>query len=155
MNQMSHTRQMNKFTRVILLLSLMSISMFSNAASSPLQDKLKISNVSMPQTPAVSKTAAIYFSLKNASDQAVSLVDVETTVAHHAMIHRTKNVDGVVKMSHVDKITVMPGEQLDFKRGDYHIMLMGVDKELTSKAFNVKLIFDNAGSFEFKVSGQE
>ena len=82
-------------------------------------------------------------------------MDVETSVAHHAMIHRSKNVDGVVKMSHVNKITLKPGEQLDFKRGGYHIMLMGVDKELMSKEFSVKLIFEKSGSLEFKVSGKE
>ncbi|MCW8875963.1 MAG: copper chaperone PCu(A)C [Kangiellaceae bacterium] len=145
---------MKHVVRAFLLFSFLSGTTVSYASNSSVLDRLKVSNVSMPQTPAVSKTAAIYLSLKNQSDQEVNLVDVETTVAHHAMIHQSQIVDGIVKMNHVSNITLKPGEQLDFKRGDYHIMLMGVDKELTSKAFTVKLIFEKSGSLEFKVLGK-
>ncbi len=67
---------------------------------------------------------AAYATLINKSDKDILLVDAYSPAFSMTMIHQTKIIDGVAKMIHQDEIVIKPNEQLTFKPGSYHIMLM-------------------------------
>ncbi len=105
--------------------------------------KLTIERVIMPKLPAVSRTAAIYLTIINHSTNDVTLTDVKTTAAHHAMFHQTTEKNGVSSMQHHDQITIPAGTTFEFRQGSYHIMLMGLDHEVIQSTFELKLSFAN------------
>jgi len=105
----------------------------------------------MPEIPPVSRTAAIYFTLRNNSNKELKLISVSTGVSRHAMVHRTQEINGIVKMQHINELVIPPESKLEFSTGGYHIMLMGLDHKLISKPFNVTLEFANQPAKVFSV----
>jgi copper(I)-binding protein len=114
-------------------------------------NEIEVSDVSMPEVPNVSRTAAIYLTIFNQSNKAVKLVDVSTDVARHAMFHMSKEVDGVAKMQHMDELVIPAKSKLVFMPGSYHIMLMNIEHKLLSKPFVVNLLFSDNSVSHFKV----
>ncbi|TQV81459.1 copper chaperone PCu(A)C [Aliikangiella coralliicola] len=115
-------------------------------------ESIEISDVVMPKVPSVSPTAAIYLTITNTGKSKVALLDASTNVAHHTMIHQSKVENGVAKMKHVDKLEIESGKSLKFVPGGYHIMLMGIDKGLITKPFEVHLTFEQDIKESFTVT---
>ncbi len=74
----------------------------------------------------VQKTAALYFSLKNESQETIELIGVSVSVAKQAMFHQTLEESGMAKMKHHEHLSVPPGQSLIFRPGGFHVMLMGL-----------------------------
>jgi periplasmic copper chaperone A len=70
------------------------------------------------------RPAAGYFTLHNGTDKAVSLTGASSSACGSAMLHQTKEVNGVAKMLPVKSIKVPAGGKLTFQPGGYHIMCM-------------------------------
>ena len=140
--------------QMIVFIGLAVSSVFANAQVAN-ADAIEITQVRMPPVPPVSRTAAIYLSIKNNSDKAITLVGIHTPVAHHSMIHLTQETSGVAKMHHLEKLVIAANSQLEFLPGGHHIMLMGLERELLSKPFIVTLEFAEQVSRTFKVIEQE
>lgn len=102
---------------------------------------IHVSEVKMPKVPPVSRTAAIYLTIENKGNQVVELVGASTEAAGHTMIHQTVHENGVAKMRHVDTLPIQPQGILELKSGSYHVMLMGLNKEVISKPFKLSLEF--------------
>lgn len=113
---------------------------------------VKVSKVELSAITPVSTTAAVYLTLSNNGESKLALVDVETKVAHHAMFHLSKNENGVAKMSHQDEVVIKGKQKIEFRRGGLHIMLMGINKELISKEFEIVLKFASGEELPFKVN---
>lgn len=127
---------------ITFLLSLSSVSA---------NDGVKITGVKLPRLPEVSQTSALYFVIDNNTDSALTLVGVSTPVARYAMIHRSVEVNGIVKMEHLDSLVVPARGRLEFLPGGYHIMMMGLDKKLMKREFSVSLNFLKHSAKTFKV----
>ena len=79
------------------------------------------------------------------------LVGVSTPAAKMAALHKTVNVDGVMKMEHVDGIDIPANAMLQMKPGGYHIMLMGLTQPLKEgDEIVLTLKFEKAGDVEVK-----
>lgn len=79
------------------------------------------------------------------------LVGVSTPAAKMAGLHKTVNVDGVMKMEHVDGIDIPANAMLQMKPGGYHIMLMGLTQPLKEgDEIVLTLKFEKAGDVEVK-----
>jgi len=102
---------------------------------------VKVSNVSLSRVPPKSPSAAVYLSLKNESHEPLQLMAVSTPVARHASIHKVIIEDEVSKMRAQKKIVLVPGQQLDFSPGGYHIMLMGLEEKTFDNGFELTLEF--------------
>lgn len=148
--------RLKRLTNIKLGLAFLILNLFSFQLIA--SELIEISNVKMPKVPEVSRTAAIYLTIKNNSDKAIVLSDVKTPVAKHTMLHESLEVDGVAKMQHVEQLKIAAGQKVEFVPGGYHIMLMGMDKNLTAEPFNVTLKFANqvnkTFSVEFDKSGK-
>ena len=70
------------------------------------------------------RPAAGYFTLHNNGDKAVVLTGASSSGCGMAMLHQSKEVNGVEKMLPVKSVTVKPHGTLSFAPGGYHVMCM-------------------------------
>ena len=70
------------------------------------------------------RPAAGYFTLHNNGDKAVTLTGASSSACGMAMLHQSKEVNGVEKMLPVKSVTVKPHGTLKFEPGSYHVMCM-------------------------------
>ncbi len=70
------------------------------------------------------RPAAGYFTLHNESDKPVTLTGAASSACGMAMLHQSKEVNGVEKMLPVKSVTVQPHGTLMFEPGSYHVMCM-------------------------------
>jgi len=97
------------------------------------------------------ETGAAYVSLMLHGD-ADRLVAASTPAAKMAGLHKTVQVDGVMKMEHVDGIDIPAHGRLPMKPGGYHIMLMGLTKPLKEgDEIELTLTFEKAGNVKVMV----
>jgi periplasmic copper chaperone A len=93
-----------------------------------------------------SNTAA-FMLLKNTGSDADQLVKVEFADAMETEIHETKMKNDVMEMSPVAAVEIPAKGQVELKSGSYHVMIMGLTKELKAgEKVNVTLTFAKAGS---------
>ena len=75
------------------------------------------------------------------------LVGVDTEIADKAELHESLSENGVMKMRPVQSVPVKPGEPTVLKPGGYHVMLMGLRRELRDgDSFPVTLHFASGGA---------
>lgn len=102
-------------------------------AAAKMDENLMVHDARARATFAMATTAAVYLSLMNHSDTAVTLtgVSVAQEIASEAQIHTTVMQDDMMKMRQVTNgIDILPGAMVEFKPGGYHIMLMGLENSL-------------------------
>lgn len=74
---------------------------------------------------------AAYMTLTNFTDTDVALTGVSSDVAAAVEVHLSSaNADGVMKMEKQDSVLIPAGEALEFKPGSYHVMFIGLTKDL-------------------------
>ena len=96
------------------------------------------------------ESGAAYVSLM-IHGEADRLVAVSTPAAKMAGLHKTVNVDGVMKMEHVDALDIAANGMLKMKPGGYHIMLMGLAAPLKEgDEIELTLTFEKAGEVKVK-----
>ncbi len=91
---------------------------------------LVVQNAWVRKPPPGLAQAAVYFTLKNASQRAVFIVGVTSPLAASAMIHETSLVDGQSRMRMRDRVTVPAGGEVAFAPEGLHVMLSGLNKPL-------------------------
>jgi periplasmic copper chaperone A len=70
------------------------------------------------------RPAAGYFTLRNNGDKPVTLTGAASSACGTAMLHQSKEVNGIVRMLPVKGVTVKPHGTLKFEPGGYHVMCM-------------------------------
>ncbi len=83
-----------------------------------------------PLIPGQKNTAA-YMTINNNTKQTYILTGASSNMVENIELHTVLMQDGVMKMRPVDAITILPGQQVVLQPGDFHMMLMNVDTELT------------------------
>lgn len=101
--------------------------------------------------PPTAKNTALFMVIKNVGGDPDALIGVKTDISKMVSIHKTVNQNGVMKMVHVDKLSVPAGGSVVLKPGGYHIMVMGLKKDIKAGE-NVKftLIFEKSGEITIK-----
>ncbi len=82
-------------------------------------------NIWIREAPPTVKVLAAYMTLKNLTDQDITLICAESPAFEDVMFHRTEINDGMAKMRHADKIVIPAHSSFDFAPGGFHLMLMG------------------------------
>lgn len=96
------------------------------------------------------ETGAAYVSLM-VHGEADRLVAVSTPAAKMAVLHRTVEADGVMKMEHVDAIDLPANGMIEMKPGGTHIMLMGLARPLKEgDEIELTLSLEKAGEVKVK-----
>ena len=70
--------------------------------------------------------------LVNASSIPCALTSVSFNAAGMVELHETSMNGKIVQMRRVSQIDIPANGSVELKRGSYHVMLMGLDKELTA-----------------------
>ena len=92
--------------------------------------------------------SAAYFTLTNPGGPTDALVSATSPAADMADLHET-SIDGAgtSAMKPVDRVEIPAGDTVEFKPGSYHIMLMGLSKDLTvGGTVELDLVFEHAGN---------
>ena len=74
--------------------------------------------------------SAAFMTLKNSGNKAVDLISASSPAAEHVELHTHSNVDGVMQMRPIDKVTIEANHATILKPGGHHVMLIGLQQEL-------------------------
>lgn len=92
-------------------------------------------------------TSAAYFSYSNVLEEPDTLISVNSAVANLTQIHESyETQEGMMGMREQEELIVPSGESLVFKQGGVHVMLMGLDEDLSAgDSVTIELEFKLAG----------
>ncbi|MDE1463072.1 copper chaperone PCu(A)C [Spartinivicinus poritis] len=117
--------------KTLISSALLLSSLFIAAPSFACDDhKLEISGSYVREMPPASKNTAAYMQLKNTTDKPLKLLEVQSDIAKKIELHNIVNVDGVLKMQPQPYIEIAANNSLTLKPGSYHVMMMGVKRQL-------------------------
>ena len=95
-------------------------------------------------TSSKDKVGAIYLKIKNQTKNKLSLVKVKSSIAKNIEIHKTFKHDNVFKMVQIPYLQIGSDQEIALKPGSYHLMLIGLKKQLkAADTFRIRLIFNN------------
>lgn len=95
---------------------------------------------------------AAYIVVKNSGANADRLLSVASDVAKNVELHTMEMSGGTMQMRPVPAIEVPANGQVELKPGGFHVMLIGLNKDLKANdTFDVKLQFEKAGAVDVKV----
>lgn len=101
----------------------------------------------------MSKAAAAFMKMHNATDAPIRLIGAQTDVARKAELHTHIMENDVAKMREIEGgVTIAPGETHIFQRGADHVMLMGLTEALEQgDTVEVTLIFENLDPVKLEI----
>ena len=105
-------------TVITLLLALL----FS--CSNENKNSITINEAWIREAPPNASAMAGYLTITNTTKQDRILTFAKSKQFNAVEIHRTIIKDGVAKMRRQDEITILAGSSLEFRPGDFHLMLM-------------------------------
>ena len=133
-----------KTVRFLLLFSFFSTLFFSSKLSA----EITIEDYWARVTP--SGSGSVYMKIINSNDEDDRLLSASSDQARMVMIHRSIRDGDISKMIHVhDGILVPKKSSVKLKPGDYHLMLMNLDKNLSlGDKISIILNFEKNDSLE-------
>jgi periplasmic copper chaperone A len=94
------------------------------------QDIMIMNPIAAPSLTLQSKTGAVYLSIMNMGKENDELIGISTPAAASAMLHKSEDKDGVMKMEMVDQLEIPAGATIDILPGHMHIMLTDLKSQL-------------------------
>ena len=91
-----------------------------------------IENAWIREAPPNARALAGYMLSDNNTAADVTLVSAESDDFGIVQFHRSIEEDGVYRMQHYPQLMIAAGEQVEFKPGDFHLMLMSPKRALKS-----------------------
>ncbi len=105
--------------------------------------------------PKVMKNGAVYMVLHNISEAQQVLTEIKGDIAEHIGLHQSLMANGMMKMQPVKSLVIPPNAKFELKPGGYHIMLMGLKRQLREgENFQLTLYFSDGSSKQIKVPVQ-
>jgi periplasmic copper chaperone A len=99
------------------------------------------------------RAGAVYVDVMNHGTESDQLVAITTEAAEQAVVHKSVDADGVMRMEEVPALAVAPGQTLSTVAEGYHIMLTGLKAPLkTGETVTLKLKFEQAGEIEVQAA---
>jgi len=93
-----------------------------------------------------SANGAVYATIGNTGKEQDALLSASSDAAQTVELHETKDEAGVMRMRPVPKIAVAAGGKIEMKPGGYHVMLLGLKRDLKpGDKVEVRLKFERGG----------
>lgn len=109
-------------------MSLLRFSLLTLAVvAGPTLAEAQLSSAWIRALPPTQPVTAAYLTVMNKGQQAVTVTGGRAEGAGRVEIHTTEEVDGLVRMSQLDKLVVAPGETRSLEPGGAHLMLFDLD----------------------------
>lgn len=101
----------------------------------------------------VAGSSQVVVTLENTGDGDDTLVSASTDVALGVELHRTDISDGTASMDELDEVPVPAGEQVRFRPGETHLMLVVPDSTVVEGGtFELTLELERSGALTFPVT---
>lgn len=100
----------------------------------------------------INRNSALYFEIYNNTGKNDTLFAAESDLAKVVQVHETYNKGNDMKgMRHVDFVVIPARSKLKFKPGGFHIMLVGLTKDLkVGESGEVTLLFKENGKVQVR-----
>ena len=119
------------------------------ACSQEQQNTITVQNAWIREAPPNASTMAGYLTINNTTTQDRVLTFAKSQYFNAIEFHRTVIKDGVVKMHRQDELVLLAGKSIQFKPGDFHLMLIGPKTEFkTNDEVMITLCFKNVSAIE-------
>lgn len=105
----------------------------------------------LPLLPPGVRTGAAYLRIRNVGDRDMTLVAAFSPAADAVELHTHVDDAGVLRMRQVKEIVVPAGNEVAFKPGGYHVMLIGLPLPLLAGdkvSITLRFADDTAKTFE-------
>lgn len=132
------------------------LTTFLISACSGFSDELAVQDA-WARPAKMGENGAVYFVIENGTDAADVLLSASTDIAQAAEAHMSmQNDQGVISMHQQETVQVPVGEEVAFKPGNLHIMLVNLNSDLeVGDVFILKLRFQNASEIQLQVKVKE
>ncbi|MEM4409913.1 MAG: copper chaperone PCu(A)C [Candidatus Caldarchaeum sp.] len=109
--------------------------------------KIEVKDAWVGEVPPVSKVAAAYFELENKGNEDDMLVGAASDMSEFIEIHETVvDKQGVAQMKKIDSIKIPARQEVEFKPGGYHLMLINLKNPIKKgDTVSLELHFEKAG----------
>ena len=98
------------------------------------------------------RMGAVYATIENTSNHPIRIEGIKTSVAMMVQVHESYLDNGMMRMRHIEQLTIPAGEVRKLVPGGLHIMLMGLPKPLAEgTTFETKFELDSGADLEFPV----
>lgn len=125
----------------------------SAPVTQPASDGIEVTDARMVLNAVSGNPAAIYFTLVNNTERAITLRGASVANAESAMLHSYQEWDGQMVMGEMGPLAVEPGASTTFEPGAQHVMVMGVSPQLQAGGTTeVTLNLLGGGKHSFPVS---
>ena len=94
------------------------------------ESKVLIRGGWVQEGPPSQTITAAYMTIENQTGADISLRSASTEVAQTIELHKMELLDGIMKMHRVEAIDIPAGGKAELKPGGYHLMVIGLKKEL-------------------------
>jgi len=112
-----------------------------------LADGIKIEQPIVPLAPPGSMVHAVFMKITNTGNMPRQLLGAVAEGYHTAHIHLSEEKDGIVSMTAVDVIEIVPGQTVALEHGSFHIMLMRpIGEQVEGDTVTLTLVFANGAS---------
>ena len=125
--------------------------LFLGATPTSAENLLQVESAWAHALPSVARNGAVYLRVNN-HGEADRLVSVSTRVAERVELHTSSYQDGLLQMHHLPAVEIAEGEEIEFKPGEHHLMLINLHAPLRrGEKFPVSLVFEKYGTVEVMV----
>ena len=94
--------------------------------------------------------SAAYFVIRNGGPSPLRLVGADSDVAARTELHQTVQEGSTSRMEHVHAVEIPAGQEVSFRPGAYHVMLMDLRRDL-NPGDTVKLTLEFEGESSVEV----
>jgi copper(I)-binding protein len=128
------------------ILSIAAMLMATSAVAGEQVGSIKVSDPVIYKAFENARAAGAYMMISNMGAEDDLLVDVKIE-GRMAMIHESREEDGVMRMLHVEAISIPSEGMVEFAPGGFHVMIMGLQpgEFPTGDMVDATLVFDRAG----------
>ena len=114
-------------TLAAVLLNLSACDFMSDHQST---DEVAAHNAWVRATPPGATTSALYLTLNNPTDQAISLVSISSSISDRIEIHHTVTEEGMMKMRPLDNVDISSKSTVELAPNGIHGMLFDLTQPL-------------------------
>jgi periplasmic copper chaperone A len=131
---------------VVSVVMLAALALAACGGSGGTTGGMMVSDAWARSSPMLERAGAAYLVIQNNGAAEDRLLSVESDVARTIELHETKEMNGMMQMSPVPNILVPAGGKAELKPGGFHVMLIGLNRELKAgDKIQLTLNFEKAG----------
>lgn len=106
-----------------------------------------------PPTPPNLRTGVVYMLVANEGKEIERLLSAASPVAERVEMHINEFEGNIARMRQIPAVEIAPGQQVTFRPGGLHVMLLGLRGPLRrGEPFPLSLTFEKTGTVEIRVA---